>query len=502
MWMLLAALPLASCNDDDAPGRPDDLGELTAPVLSVSAEEVTLDAEQADEEALAFSWTPAGGAEASAVSYDLYLNAADADLFEGVKREVGAAASLAFTHAELNELLVGRFGAKSGERLALHACVYARTADDRIGGKASNEVAFAATAYEAVVGEPESLWMMGGACAFGWDQAIELPRETDGSYVATEVELKFGKAVDNKGFKFYGDASGSYPFYGQKIDGAFGEVQVFASANDGDSQFYPLQHGYTSGIYTVRVDLAALQLTLTRTGDVEEFDPDAVLYILGDDMEYGWDMVEQNALYPVEENVYEGTGIRLKPTSQFKFDFHDWTEYVRDESAEAYWTAKKKGEGDGDVRFVPGDQGLEEGYYTVRVDLNTLKVTLTAEAPSDYPRALYLFGPATEAGWDLDSFIPMTQLREGVFRATGVRIDVGEANDDDNKGNGFKFGISNREWSTEYGAKESFEGESGYRGWELGENENQFYPLLMGCTSGTYTITADLTTLTVAFEAE
>ena len=37
-------------------------------------------------------------------------------------------------------------------------------------------------------------------------------------------------------------------------------------------------------------------LTLTRTGDVTEFDPETALYILGDNMENGWDMVEANAL--------------------------------------------------------------------------------------------------------------------------------------------------------------------------------------------------------------
>ena len=73
-----------------------------------------------------------------------------------------------------------------------------------------------------------------------------------------------------------------------------------------------------------------------------------------------------------------------------------------------------------------------------------------------------------------------------------------------NKGNGFKFIISNSEWSTEYGAKEAFDdhdGQTGYRGWELAQSSNQFYPLLMGFGDGNYRITADLTTMTVRFEA-
>ena len=513
LWKYIAgalafALPVASCSDDNTSDFPDkEWGELTAPVLTVSEEEITLDANKADQEALKFSWTAASVVtRSSSVEYDLYLNIEGEDLFKGIKREWGGEAGLtiSFTHEELNDLIITTFGGKSGERFAFRACVYAHTDNYLIEDKTSEEVAFAATAYAAEVVKPASLWMKGGACEYGWDKAIELPQGDAGTYTAENVVLKFGKPADNKGFKFYVEENGSYPFYGQKIDGEFGQIQTFAIANDGDSQFYPLQYDYTSGIYTVHVDLNTMLLTLTRTGDVTEFDPETALYILGDNMENGWDMVEANALLLVGENIYENTNIYLKPESSFKFYFYDWTEYIRDEAAGEYWTLMKKGGDDGDIRFIPGDQGLGEGYYTVRVDLNTLKVTLTGGTAPSYPETLFLFGPATEAGWDLGNFIPLTKTSNGVFQVKGVNIDVGTANPDDNKGNGFKFGVSNSEWSTEYGAKEAFDdhdGQKGYRGWELAQSSNQFYPLLMGFGDGNYRITADLTTMTVRFEA-
>lgn len=504
---LAFALPIASCSDDNTSDFPDkEWSELTAPVLTVSDEEITLDADKADQEALRFSWTAAAiVTRSSSVMYDLYLNVEGEDLFKGIKREWGGEADLAisFTHKELNDLIVTTFGGKSGERFVFRACVYAHTDNYLIEDKTSEEVSFAATAYAAEVVKPASLWMKGGACEYGWDKAIELPQGDEGVYTAENVVLKFGKPADNKGFKFYIEEDGSYPFYGQKIGGEFGQIQIFAIANDGDSQFYPLQYDYTSGIYTVSVDLNTMMLTLTRTGDVTEFDPESALYILGDNMENGWEMVEANALLPVGENIYENTRIYLKPESSFKFDFYDWTEYIRDEAAGDYWTLKKKGDGDGDIRFIPGDQGFSEGYYTVRVDLNTLKVTLTGGTAPTYPETLFLFGPATEAGWNLGSFIPLTKTGNGVFQVKGVNIDVGTANPDDNKGNGFKFGISNSDWLTEYGAKEAFDdhdGQQGYRGWELAQNSNQFYPLLMGYASGTYDITVDFTTMAVRFE--
>lgn len=502
---LALVLSLASCSEDNTRDFPEkEWGGLTAPVLAASSPEVALDADKAEEQALEFTWTAAAVTRSASIAYDFYMNVAGQAPFEGIKREMGSELALAFTHKELNELIVSTFGGRSGERFAFTACVHAHTDDYLVADKTSEEVAFAATAYEAEVVKPASLWMKGDACEYGWDTPIELPQGDEGVYTAENVVLKFGKAEDNKGFKFYVEPDGSYPFYGQRIGGEFGQIQTFAIANDGDSQFYPLQYDYTSGIYTVEADLNAMQLTLTRTGDVAEFDPQTALYILGDNMEHGWNMVEANALVPVGENIYENTNIYLTATSSFKFDFYDWTEYIRDESADDYWTVRKKGDGDGDIRFIPGSQGLAEGYYTVRVDLNTMQVTLTGTGVTpSYPEALYLFGPATAAGWNLGDFIPLMKLRNGVFQAKGVSIDVGAANPDDNKGNGFKFGISNSDWSTEYGAREPFDdhdGQQGYRGWELAQGSNQFYPLLMGCASGLYDITVDFTTMSVAFE--
>ena len=63
LWKYIAgalafALPVASCSDDNTSDFPDkEWGELTAPVLTVSEEEITLDANKADREALKFSWS-------------------------------------------------------------------------------------------------------------------------------------------------------------------------------------------------------------------------------------------------------------------------------------------------------------------------------------------------------------------------------------------------------------------------------------------------------------
>lgn len=509
-WKYIAAAAtiattLASCSEDDTTRYPEkDWGVLTAPSLTVSADEVSLEAGKADETALEFSWTAASVTRGASVVYDFYLNIEGNDLFKGVARDMGDRLTLSFTHSELNDLLVSTFGGRSGERFALRACVRARTEDYLVANTTSDEVAFSATTYAAEAVRPASVWMAGDACENGWDKAFELPRDERGVYMAEHVVLKFGKPDENKGFKFFVEQDGGYPFYGQRIDGEFGQIALFAIPNDGDSQFYPLRSGYTSGIYTVEVDLDAMQLALTRTGDVDEFDPSMALYLLGDNLENGWNMVEANALRPLGENIYQLENVPLQAESSFKFYFQDWTEFIRDADAAEYWTAKKKSDGDSDIRFIPGERGFVTGMYTVRVDLNTMQVVLTPTGTTGaYPDALFLFGPATEAGWELGRFIPMNALGNGLFRAEGVAIDVGTANPDDIKGNGFKFGVSNSEWSTEYGAKEAFDdvdGQPGYRGWELAQNGNQFYPLLMGFASGVYDITVDFGAMTVRFD--
>ena len=146
LWKYIAgalafALPVASCSDDNTSDFPDkEWGELTAPVLTVSEEEITLDANKADREALKFSWTAASVVtRSSSVEYDLYLNIEGEDLFKGIKREWGGEADLtiSFTHEELNDLIITTFGGKSGERFAFRACVYAHTDNYLIDAQSS-----------------------------------------------------------------------------------------------------------------------------------------------------------------------------------------------------------------------------------------------------------------------------------------------------------------------------------------------------------------------------
>lgn len=98
---------------------------------------------------------------------------------------------------------------------------------------------------------------------------------------------------------------------------------------------------------------------------------------------------------------------------QFKFTTSNavpddyWTGYFRDPDAEDYWTLKKS---TAEVMFQLEDKGLLEGYYTINVDLNTLKVEMVPH--------IYLIG-AFDWGWDRAAAAEMTYEGDGDFTWTG-----------------------------------------------------------------------------------
>ena len=488
---------VAGCTPE-TPETPEDHPQEETPDTEVlSAPELTV---TTGESTLSFTWTSAIKEDSeAAVEYALYVGTAGSDLFDkGVSFEADGL-SHSIEGEDYIKLLMD-FGCKSGEVLDMTALVTATAGKET---KVSAEKSFSAGLPAPEIVLPSALYMKGGACPGGWDEATVLTRKEEGVYSVADVTLLFGKSEDGKGFKFFVSEE-AYPFYGQdNAEGAaFGDVKIFATENDGDSQFYPLDNGYTSGIYTIIVNLNTMKLTLNKTEDV--FEPKKPFYVFGEGLDHSWEMVEDLILNEIEDNVFEGYNIHLYKTSSFKFEQEDWTEYQRDPEAEDYWTVKPKAEGE-DFRFVPeeADPEFKNGRYTVRLDLNTMKVTLTlTEEDPDYPLSLYILGDAAvDAKWNPGSFVQMTMVSPGVFKAEHVNIDTGTAVEGNDKGYGFKFCINN-DWSTEYGAKEAFDGETAYRGWELAQNGNQFYPLLMGLTSGLYTITADFTTMTVTMTKE
>ena len=137
---------------------------------------------------------------------------------------------------------------------------------------------------------------------------------------------------------------------------------------------------WKDGWYDIKFD--ENNLTVTCTPVKSDVDPSVAFYLYGGgfgDAYSDWTFHEDLALMPVEDNVYQ----TLKPvhflsSTYFKFEKQDWTEYVRDNGASDYWTVVKRShDPDNDSSFSPSGAGLSEGDYHVKLDLNTMKVTIT-----------------------------------------------------------------------------------------------------------------------------
>lgn len=226
------------------------------------------------------------------------------------------------------------------------------------------------------------------------------------------------------------------------------------------------------------------------------------LYIAGDAVEWEWNPEDPRAaILEVENGIYRaditfdfgengGKGFKFWETSTWG------TEYgMTTDSEFGNIGIDLRSTIGGDPQFYLGQKGYQSGDYTLIVNLNTKKVTLF---PAGMPETLYMSGGFN--GW---SPVQMEKIGEGKFRIEDYEFDF-FSSEEDVKGHGIKFFESIEEgWPGQWGPKENYEA-SGYRGWELASygDAPQFYPLLAGFESGTYTVLVDFTTMTVSLTAE
>ena len=361
--------------------------------------------------------------------------------------------------------------------------------------------------YLPDVDYPEYLYIAGDAVEWGWnpeDSRAAIPEAENGIYRA-DITFDFGED-GGKGFKFW-ETSDWGTEYGMTSDSEFGNIGIdLISSIGGDPQFYLGQKGYQSGEYTITVDLNTKKVTLLSAGVPE------TLYMAG-----GFN--EWISLVPMEKIAdgrfqvtdYEfnffnsdsdpkGHGIKF-------FESSDWTgEWGSKENWETgdYRGWELASYAEGAPQFYPQLAGFESGTYTVLVDFETMTVTLKSssdepepEPEPEYPETLYMSGGFN--GW---SPVQLEKIAEGKFRIEDYEFDF-FSSEEDVKGHGIKFFENIEDWSNQWGPKENWENTE-YRGWELAPYADapQFYPLLAGLESGTYTVLVDFTAMTVSLTSE
>ncbi len=235
-----------------------------------------------------------------------------------------------------------------------------------------------------------------------WEQGVGAPNARAMTKVSDGVFTWSGDC--NGAFKFLTNngASSDYDTGYSRDASASDYWTMIASASSSDV-FNLGDKGMARGWYTVTANLN------TMTVSVEKTIPDR-LYVYA----FEWDPYYLNASPMTSLGDGKFTWSGLLPRWEFKFGtekvFGDdyWTGYFRDPDATDYWTLK---ESQDQQMFQLNDVGYRDGWVTLNVDLNTLKVEAIPH--------IWLIGSAFSWGWDRDAAEEMTLLDDGNFSWTG-----------------------------------------------------------------------------------
>lgn len=410
-FFAVAAIILAASCQKNTPAEPspkdDDKVELKAPVLSASPASVVLSEKNLSSDALTLSWTSAlKTGEQATIIYTVYANLTGRDMYSSPKTfSAGGQLEFAFKGSDLNTL-VSNLGTEVGKDVELQFSVYAKSDDDNIESVTSNILKVAISTYKEEVVVPETLYIAGSATDAAWDtsKGIACVKQADGKHKAENVNLNL--TISDTGFKFYfaNDGSSDCFFGPDRKSDDFGAALLYTEDDGSANLFQPAMHGYKTGKYTIVLDTQALEMTLTRTGDIStDVTFGDNVYALGNCFEWGWSFT--NPMTKVSDKVYEIQNVKCQwgdnGDSGFKIFLENgkWSPYFAQSSDATASEIKMTLVTDSEApQFYPGLLEYANGFYTIRADFNTMVLTLTpGEDPNpsdgfDEDSALFIVG--------------------------------------------------------------------------------------------------------------
>lgn len=237
---------------------------------------------------------------------------------------------------------------------------------------------------------PEELYMRGDALAdIKWDWAVSkenaLKKTADKVYEAKGIRLDFG-GDGTMGFNVFTGYEADNPMLGMAATSTNGNI-VIALAATGEDRFRPGTIGYEGGIYDIKMDFNNSTMTLTAGNDPYE----GAMGLQGGAVG-SWDLPTPEYYIPkIGDNEWEASGIVLN----FENDgggfyvlakYNEWYPHYGQLSSDSDEFGKMTIVNDdahktelGDPTFYPGNFGYESGTYTINVNTETMKVTLTKE---------------------------------------------------------------------------------------------------------------------------
>ena len=257
------------------------------------------------------------------------------------------------------------------------------------------------------------------------------------------------------------------------------------------------------GKYTVNMTWSLTDgnvATLTKTGDLQTIDYSATeLGLVGDGLmvggvQHNWDETIMLSLPTVEnDDYYTWTyeGVEVTTAGSFKIrEGQTWDDKVIGFSEVTMaGTAASDFEGNGDGNFVP----LADGTYDFELYIDAVTETYTFTVnPAGAAPELYMLGSGCAAGWDNTLALPMTGTN-GEYTITTELL--GEPNE-------IKFITTLGQWAPMYGTDGDQTPTAGNLVYRETENDPDPPAIFVPAAAGTYTITANINTLTYTITAK
>ncbi|QHT68671.1 SusF/SusE family outer membrane protein [Rhodocytophaga rosea] len=222
----------------------------SAPALTSTANTVVLAQDQADQEAISFSWTASDYGYNAAVKYILQLAKKGNNFATPINVDLGSNLTKKYTAAEFNNLL-SQLEAVPGEANEIEARIKSEVSQ-YVTPAYSNVTAIAATPW--LENPPfDFLYMVGDATEFDWDntKAPLMFRSTEDPFLFTYTGFLEAKAL-----KFLAELGKWAPQYGN--DGS-GGVSFRETESDPDPGTFNVA---ADGYYTVNLNLQKLTYSI------------------------------------------------------------------------------------------------------------------------------------------------------------------------------------------------------------------------------------------------
>lgn len=385
--VVMGVIFLTACNENEIEYNK---GEEPL-ALKANETNIQLEPRTPDSDALLFSWTTGTNSGTnSAINYLLQIDKEGNNFNEGVSIDIGRRIySRKYTHAQLNNLLLGDFNVIPGTSIKLEARIIALVASEKASDQISEIVSFTAKSYQPV---SSTLYLIGDATPGGWslDNATPLnPISKDpGGFVVT-VDLKVGD------FKLVTTKNDFLPSYNR--DGNASEPRLVYRENDNDpDEKFRIEK---AAKYRILVNILDLTITLEEQ---ETVGPRyGKMYLVGDFTGWSFREMRQDAFNPFVfryGSVFNGGGDR-----DFKFGTADgsWSNMLHPTAPNAPITHTQAMFDDrGDYKWVLSP-AQNNKPYKIAIDISEGEERMYMTEYTPYT-TLYVIGQASPIGWSLD----------------------------------------------------------------------------------------------------